>query len=266
MKNLSKLVTALIILSILSCHKNVKKNKAYIIEAHITGFPDSTKVYLENLNTETLIDSTYLINGHGKLTGHLSIEPTPLWLQITTKDNKFYDTNLLINNEKINIKGDKKDFPNDLHISGSKMQNDYQKFNDLTNPFYKERKRLTERYFKMNAQERKKNLKKLWDSIYKIDDTISYIKTQYIKNHANNYATLMGLDELKKSIPKDTLIKIFNKFSKELRQSKYGHIIDTYIHHKTPVAGDQYIDFKAINQQGDTVKFSSYFNKGKYIV
>ena len=104
MKNSFRLILIFLMITIYSC----KKHDNYIITGNLTGFPDSTMLYLQNLNTEEIFDSTLIIGNNFRFKGHLQDEPEQIWLNTKVGD-KFIYTNLLIGNEKIKIKGDIKE-------------------------------------------------------------------------------------------------------------------------------------------------------------
>ena len=69
---------------------------------------------------------------------------------------------------------------------------------------------------------------------------------------------------LKNSLPKDTVQALYNKLSEKIKASKFARVIEIYLNDKISEIGDRYHDFKALNKDGDTIKFSDI--SGKYIL
>ena len=246
-------------ISIISCQKQDK----YVITGNVTGFPDSTIVYLQNLSTEEKFDSALIIGGKFQLIGHLQDEPEQIWLT-SNVGNKFIFTNLLIGNEKVKITGDIKDFPFNVKITGSPSQDDLNHLRDLTKMFDIKRDSLVKSFFELSPNEQEEKGKEIVSAINKLDDTTHAIRVQYVKSHINTYPGIIYLGYLKNSLPKDTVRALYNKLSNEIRSSKYAKVIEIYLKDKIPEIGDTYYDFKAIDRNNDTIVFSSLV--GKYIL
>ncbi|MHB8207874.1 DUF4369 domain-containing protein [Mucilaginibacter sp.] len=93
----------------------------YDIKANITGFANETKFYLQDVDVNSNIDSAIIQNNHFELKGTLGNAPKNLWLTATSGKN-FYYTVLLISNERVNIKGDIKDFLFTCQSLGQKVR------------------------------------------------------------------------------------------------------------------------------------------------
>lgn len=235
----------------------------YVISGKLSGFPDSTVWYLQNINTQEIIDSTYLIDGKFVFRGHLENVPEQIWLN-TTVDNNFIYTNLLIGNDKIVIEGDIQDFPWNVRVSGSGIHDDFDCLQKLTSPYDMERDALVRRYFELPEALQQEKGKAIWDSIGFIDKTADSIRIGYMKSHINTYSGLIQLGYLKKTLPKDTVEALYHTLSPELKDTKYAKAIETYLSGKIPEVGDTYLDFEAYNKDGDNVKLSQFL--GKYVL
>ncbi|MCT4590622.1 MAG: AhpC/TSA family protein [Carboxylicivirga sp.] len=257
MKNLGLLI--LLALIIVSC----QKHKGYRITGNVSGFPDSTTIYLRNLSTDETFDSTTIINGQFLLQGHLQDEPEQIWLNARV-DGEFIYTNLLIGNENITVEGDIKDFPWHVNINGSKTQDDHNALRDLTKSFNIEREKLVHYYFALPADEQQKRSNEIWGEIRVIDDTTRAIRIAYLKSHINTYPGIITLGYLKRSMPKDTVQKLFNQLTEELKASKYAKVIDIYLNEKISQIGDVCHDFEAYDKNDQLLKFSAL--KGKYVL
>lgn len=251
----------LIVLLITSCQK--EKSEQFNIDATITGFKDSTKVFLKNLNTDKIIDSTTLLSNKFSFSGKFdSQSPEILWMYISEKNN-FYYSNLLIGNENIKIKGDIKDFPFDLKISGSKPQKEADILTNLTKELDKKRSLLVDDYLSLSEEDRKLKGKDIWKKINKIDAKNDSITKTYLLSNLNTYNGLITLGYNKGILPKDTIKKLFQNVNPELKTSKYGKAIKTFLDNKILAVGDNFYDFKAFNQKNEEIKLSEYA-KDKY--
>ena len=259
MKTLFGLIVILFTITFCSC----KRNEGYTITGNVTGFPDSTMIYLTNLATDEIFDSTLIVNNRFQFKGQLQDEPEQIWLN-TRVNNEFIYANLLIGNEDIKVKGDVSDFPWHVSITGSKTQDDFNYLRDLTKSFDIKRDSLVHLTFNLPLEEQEERGKEIWGEIGVIDDTTYKSRINYIKSHLNTYTGIINLGYLKKLFPKDTVQALYNKLTDEIRNSKYARVVEVYLKEKISEVGDLYHDFKAINNVGDTINFSDLI--GKYIL
>ena len=259
MKNLFKLIVILFTISFYSC----KKHEGYIITGNVTGFPDSTMIYLTNLTTQENFDSALIVNNRFQFNGQLQDEPEQIWLNARV-NNEFIYANLLIGNEDIKVEGDIGDFPWHVNITGSKTQDDFIYLRDLTKSFDIKRDSLVQVFFGLSPEIQQERGKEIWDEIRIIDDTTDTLRIEYVKSHLNTYPGIIHLGYLKKSLPKDTVQVLYNKLPDEMKNSKYARVIEVYLNKRISEIGDLYHDFNAINSVGDTIIFSDLI--GKYIL
>jgi peroxiredoxin len=258
---MKKLSIVLLIISVITASCN--KQNGYVITGELTGFPDSTILYLQNLSTQDNFDSARIINNKFVFRGQLQNVPEQIWLH-TTVDRQFLYTNLLIGNEKISIHGDIEDFPRDLKISGSKVQEEYSYFMDLTKELQVKRDSLVKAFLELPPEIQEANEKEIWDKIKVIDDTTYAINVSYVDSHLNTFPGVIELGYLKKSYSKDSLQAMYNRLSPEIKASRYAKIIEIYLREKISEIGDMYHDFEAMNRDEEKVKFSEL--TGKYIL
>ena len=254
-----RLIVILFTISICSC----QKHDGYTITGVLTGFPDSTMIYLKNLANDEIFDSTLIVKNRFSFKGKLQDEPEQIWLNTTVGDNFIY-TNLLIGNEDIKIVGDISDFPLNVTITGSETQDDHDYLRDLTKSYDIKRDSMVQLFFKLSPEVQQERGKEIWDEIGVIDDATQKLRVDYIKSHLNTYTGIINLGYLKKSLPKDTVQALYNKLSDEIKNSKYARVIEVYLKEKISEIGDLYHDFNAINSVGDTIRFSDLI--GKYIL
>ncbi len=254
-KALETLLIICIIIFATACKKDSKEEN-YVISGNVTGFADGTKFYLKNLSTDVVFDSAVIKNNHFRFEGHLSDTPEEVALDVNLKDEFIY-TILLIGNENITINGNISDFPFDLKITGSKFQEDNNYQYNLTKELYKQRNALVQEYFNLPEDKREEEGIVIWEKIGKIDKATDSITINYIKTHNNTYPSIISLGNLKDKIHKDTLQKIFDKYTPEIKKSKYAKIVEVFLKEKIAKIGDKYHNFEGFNQKGEKVKFSN---------
>jgi thiol-disulfide isomerase/thioredoxin len=259
MKNPFRLIVILIAIITVSC----QKQNGYVITGNLTGFPDSTMIYLRNLSTDETFDSTMIIGNKFQLKSELKDVPEEIWLNAKV-NNEFIYTNLLIGNDKINVNADINDFPWNVKITGSKTQDDLNYLRDLTKSFDMQRDSLVKSYFNLSSENQEKEGKEIWEKIHSIDDTTHKLRIEFVKSHINTYPGIINLGYLKNSLPKDTVQSLYDKLSDELKSSKYAKVIEIFLNEKISKIGDTYHDFVAFNKDGDSVRFSILI--GKYIL
>ncbi|MCG9910706.1 MAG: AhpC/TSA family protein [Flavobacteriales bacterium] len=240
-----------------------EKPKEYLITAQITGFPDSTLFYLKNMSTDENIDSAYIVNNSFQMKGHVSLEPSQLWLNTTWNDG-FYYTFLFIGNEKITIEANLTDFPYDVRVNGSKTQDEYIVLNTLTKSYSIKRNELLDELFSLPPEIMQEKSAEIWLEVSQIDQITDEITLEFVKTYPNTYAALMSMNQIKNKIPKDSLRYLFNQVSPELQSSPYGKIIAIFLKEKISEVGDPAHDFTAQDVNGNTFTFSN--TRGKYIL
>lgn len=234
----------------------------YHIKANITGVPNGTKFYVTDSDTETDIDSAVMNNSQFVLEGRLYSSPRRLWVYANSGDNYYYFT-LFIGPEKITVKGDAKDFPFDLSITGSKTQDTHKALLDLQKGGIKQRNVLLKEYFakKSDSLEGKRILK----LIAKIDSTDLMIRKNFAQTHLNSYEGLDVLFYLKHDISKDTLAQLYHAVDPVYQQSQFGKRIANYLKvGKILDKGDQSTDFAAVDTEGKVHHLSDHI--GKYVL
>ncbi len=253
------IITLTFLISMIGCKKKIKQEN-YVITGKVTGFPNGTKFYLRNMSTDVVFDSTVVKDNKFQFKGHLEDTPEEIWLN-TKVNNNFIYTNLLIGNENVNVKGDISDFPYNVTITGSKSQENDNILTNLTKDLYFKRDSLVNYYFNITPKKQEELQSEIWGKISKIDSTTNAIRTNYIKSH-NTYTSVIQLGFLKNQIPRDTIQKIFNTYSQEIKESKYGKVIEVFLKNKTITIGDKYIDFEGLNKSNEKIKFSELKGNG----
>lgn len=255
------MLTVCVVIFITACSEKEKKKEHFTIVGQVSGFPDGTKFYLLNLATDAVFDSTTVKNNKFKFEGHLYSPPEQIKLNATI-DNKRIYTNLLIGNDDIIVKGDILDFPWNVDIKGSKIQEDFNHSQNITKEYNIKRDSLVESYMKLPQDKQEEIGEGIWREIGKIDSITTALRIDYIKSHPNTYTSVIELGYLKNEVPKDTIQKIYDTYASEIKESKYAKVIEVFLRENISNVGDKYHDFQGLNRIGEKVKFSDI--KGEY--
>ena len=241
-----------------------------MITGKITGFPDSTKIYLKNINLDEDIDSTFLVKDSFQFKGKFQQDSVPeqLWLYLRLNEGKeFYYTNLLVkNNDTIVITGNKDDFPDYINKTGSRTQEVANSLNVLTRDLEAKYSKLINEFFALNEKDKETKGKKLIAEFNNIRNEIQQIEKDFLKKNYNTFYGVIKLSYYKKMFPKDTLKMMIENLNPTIRNSKYGQVIETYVNSKIVDENDKFYNFTAQDQKGNKVNFADLFEKDKYIL
>ncbi|MGC1632178.1 MAG: TlpA disulfide reductase family protein [Gelidibacter sp.] len=263
-KTINQVIATAMILLCVACQNNKEKqleHEGFSISGAVTGFPNGTKIYLRNLATDAVFDSTVVDNNQFKFNGELISPPEQIWITAIV-DDQFIYTNLLIENDDITVQGDITDFPWDVKITGSKTQDDFNYIRNKTKANDIKRDSLTNAYISLSFDEREKQFKKIWGPINTIDSVNKLITLKYIKDHSDTYASIIKLNAYKGSFEKEEVQELFDGYDTEIKESKYGRVIEVFLKEKISEIGDQFHDFEGLNQKQETVVFSEI--RGKF--
>lgn len=169
---------------------------------------------------------------------------------------KFIYTNLLIGNDSINISGDIADFPLSIDVSGSKIQEDYIISRRITRRYDIRRDSLVHMFMGLSQEEQQEQGAAIWGEISDIDNITKNLRIEYIKSRSDTYISVIDLGYLKDDLPKDTIQKIYDKYTPEIKSSKYAKLVEVYLRENISKIGDKYQDFEGFNQKEEMVKFS----------
>ncbi|TAJ14714.1 DUF4369 domain-containing protein [Marinilabiliaceae bacterium JC017] len=255
---LLKSIVLLLLLS--SCHRN----EEYQIIGEITGVKDSTKVYLQDRLLLQDIDSTYIVNNEFQFGGFFESEPQFCMLYLKSK-GKLFSTYLLMQNEKVLIKGDLSDFNSKtLCIQGGKYQEDVNHLNEVTRTYLNKRDSIVNLFMIAPDSIKRKKTEKTWATVAKLDSVRISKTISFIKENTNSYFSLINLWWYHREIPKDTLKLIYDNFSPNLSETEYGNAIEFYLKNNELKEGDNYFDFEVKDINGNSCRLSDV--KNKYIL
>lgn len=240
------------------CIFNGAKENSFTIKVELTGVRDGAKMNLQNITTGEMIDSAIVLNGSFSFKGKLIDEPEELRIISDLKEPKFCYTDLLIGNENVLVKGDVSDFTFNAITSGSRTQDEAQKYYRQINN-WNNKLAVLKASLPTNADSHQKQQLDL--KLKQVRDSIENWKVDFIKHNFGTYIGMLTYN-YRQDFPVDTLKKLFASVPSKLKKSKYGKAIAVQIAHPQLKQGDKYYDFKALDTQGGRFNFSK--NDKKY--
>lgn len=266
---LHKLFFLCICFTLFGCMNNEPKEEepenSYSIEGNVTGFSEGTKFYLYSLETNANVDSALVKDEKFQMEGHIVNPPVSFWLRATDGEDYVY-TPLLMGNDKIILSADKKDFAWNVKTTGSTIDANYRKSMDLTKGLNLKRDSLIFNFHAKSASEKEERWEDYMQSVGRIDSIIKKRTIDNIKETSNTYAGMFRLGLYMDDIPKDSVRLIFDRYSKELKQSKYGRVVKFYLESNHIDKGDPYLNFQGINQYNKKTSLTDLREEKKYLL
>lgn len=254
---------------VISCMNREQEEKdsvqSYNIEGNVTGFSEGTKFYLYSLETNANVDSALVTDNKFQMEGHIADPPVSFWLRATDGEDYVY-TPLLIGNDSLVIRADKKDFAWNVKTIGSTIDANYRKSMDLTKELNIKRDSVISRYHAKPAAEKEATFEEFMQSVGRIDSVIKQRTIRYVKETSDTYAGMLTLSFHKDDIPKDSVRLIFNRYSKELKQSKFGRVVKVYLESNHIDQGDPFLDFQGINQFDEETNLTDLMDQDKFLL
>lgn len=241
-----------------------KKQDGFVIEGKVTGFKDSTKIYLSDSDAQKEMDSTLVVDGQFKFKGKVeSPKKISLMSEYEQGERPAYKS-FWVDNSRITVKGNYENF-NYAEVLGSEPQKTADILLNKTKQLRIKRDSLSERYRELHQEDgKRKEMNEVVLKIQKIDSLTEQKEMKFIKSHTNSYASLEQLKYKKTQIPKDTLQKYYDKLNPKFKETKYGKVLHTHLNSRLAETGVQYIDFEAKTIDGEKFKLSDI--KDKYIL
>lgn len=246
-----------------------EKPKEFEITAHVDGFSDNSKVIVSEASSQKLLDSATIVNGRFIINGFLDKPPTLVEMVVLSEDEQESSyTSMFIGNEKITITGNKADFTNGLQVKGSKYNKLKVEFDEKVNPFYDKRNEKLQQMFTLrNEGKWNDSLQSAYWSetgmITHIDNDISHATKQFISENINSDFALSQLVTSKNDFSKEFIQEQLNKLTTEFAETKYAKVLQTYLANKQLEKGEEFYNFKAENQNGESIDFASFFKNDK---
>ena len=196
------------------------------ITGKLSGFADSTLIYLDDLTTSSPIhiDSTLVINNQFHFVGSINEEV----LNVILRTNNFSDYKYFwLENLAITFKAEKGKFRQAI-ISGSRTQTEQNKLDAA---------------IKTTGKEKEQSI-------------------MFIRNHPNSIISANILNVYASTWGKDTSTILYSHLSKKIKTTSYGkNILEFITLNRNIKVGDRYIDFTEPNIEGKNVSLSDFSGK-----
>ncbi|MBL7723635.1 MAG: AhpC/TSA family protein [Chitinophagaceae bacterium] len=242
-------------------------SQGYTIKGKLTGFSDSAKIWITDVENQSILDTPMLKKG--VFTSKGVIDDMPGYFHLAIKDNgKFYNRVFYIGNEVLQITGDSKSTMDYWSFRGSIHQDVQNRYVMLTRDIYKQREADMDIYVKISSDttaEAKRTIKEIIVRQKHFDSLIRNISIRFIKENYNSYAGANLLWGYRKYISKEEMMGIAEKIKSPYSESRYSQKINTFfIVGDELKKGDTAVDFEARDTSG--VAHRLFAIKGKYIL
>lgn len=220
---LAFMLTSIYILT--TSFQNQKRN-TYQINGSVTGFTDSTLLYLDDVTDGNFnhIDSTYIIDRKFMFKGSLKNQIIKGYIRTKDFQDRF---SFWLENAVIYVTAEKGKFK-DAIIKGSKTQDEQSKLNSVLDA----------------SKDRKKE------------------ELQFVQHNPNSIISGSILSTYSSTWGKDTTAMLYKRFSKELKNTFYGKKILDYITlNKNVKIGDKYANFLQQDKYGKSINLSDFGGK-----
>ncbi|OCX50458.1 hypothetical protein BEL04_22005 [Mucilaginibacter sp. PPCGB 2223] len=253
------LVLAGAVVAVFFVLRSPKKNTdGFTITGTVTGFADSTKIYLEDATPGgrlNIIDSTQIAGGKFTLKGR--VNGTTMNVMLGTKNNEDYKF-LWVENTDMEFNAAKGKF-NDAVITGSETQKDADKLASAVRPVTVSIDSLNHALQADSLGFNQAANAKMFDVLRNREITIS---AAFIKSNPNSVVSAEALNTYAASLGRDKTRQLYNAFSAEVKTSPYSKSIAEYLSlNKNLKVGDKYADFILRTPDGRDVKLSDFAGK-----
>ena len=252
MRNIYILINILILLFITSCTKKTEQRKSYLITGNIKNIPDSTYVYLNNINNNSkIIDSTYVTKSTFKLKFHNVEKEGDLFFITFENEKEKFKVNIFLEEKSYEIKGNY--FHKDKIIV----------LNDSSNILLKEYRSIPKKFenkinklFSSNKSEDERN-----NILESYLDSLKQEQRELLLKNPNNFFSLVELFRFKTTLTKKELLNYYNTLNERYKQNSYGVLLKNYISSNQIKIGNQFIDFVAKDNFNKVKKLSNFNDK-----
>lgn len=210
---------SILLFIVFSCNINQEN---FELSGNINGLENGVIYLIESssIEQEIILDSTTVDNSSSFLLKGYIKEPQILKIRLGESNSNEIEFFAEIGEIKLNTSN--KRFQFDAQFSGSRHQENLDKFNSFLVKYEEEDLELLEK----QIEESMKNNQKSIDSISILRDKIEKKKILFIINYIKNkkeeiISPYLAL-KYNKDINEDYLLKIYNSYSKEISNSKYG--------------------------------------------
>ncbi len=238
------------------------KNGKIIITGIITGYPDSTKVLLNNLDTQSIVDTTYLINNQFNF--KVSVTESAPHVIIIENPSAYETLFLWLENVDVSVVGNRDKFSY-AQVEGGEIQNQVNNLSKITDP-------LNIRFDSINVELRKsyeeKELEKaklLKEQLNKVIEDRIAKGTIYIMENPDYLFSAFNLKNFVAGLPKSKVKELYDNLSPEVKESDYAKSVLKYLElSKNVKIGDIAENFQLPDLDRNKVSLKDF--KGKYVL
>jgi thiol-disulfide isomerase/thioredoxin len=238
--------------------------------------PKELKLAYEDIAGQWRVDSVRVDQGKFEFKGTVN-GPTTAYLIGNITSRSMDDPNrtwFFLEPTSIEIAITVNDFSS-IIVRGSRLQDEYQKFNETERPLLLERKRLDAIDKKIQSQKDSKNLqtqKDIFNTQWsKYVNAVNETRLKFIKEHSRSALTAYLLPGFINSdmISPDSAAMIYNEFPKSLKNAKLGKQVDATIKTRhavlKEVVGNPAPVIDGLDINGKTIRSDAYIDK-KYVL
>lgn len=231
--------------------------KGFVINGHIEGIENGTKVYLHNVDEQVKIDSAVSQNGNFILKGVVE-RPTTCWIECKDQyatiqvENTLMEFTAPFTNMRLYAK-----------VTGGKEQQLQTELTGLQHPyelvFFNAYDSLIKKYYRDSLHQ-----KALIQNLNHYQDTAQLIYVEFGKRHPNSYLGLDILYRNRQKIGKDTIANLLYEMEESLKATTKGQALTLFAYGELAKKGVTFIDFEVTTIDGQPFRLSSL--QGKYIL
>src|SRR5690606_20860508 len=265
-KNFAHILVIALIMTFISCEE---KQNGFEISANLNGFAENSKVIVSDISSQKVLDSTKIIDGKFFANGFLDNAPSSISVIILSDGGKERNySSIFMGNENVSISGDKATFDKRIEVKGSKYHGLKVDYDKRVNPLYDERdKKLMQMFALRNDGKWNDSLQSAYWSetglITKIDNETLKITEKFISENINSDFALSQLVTNKNDFSNEFIQNQLNNLEPRFKESRYVNVLEIYLKNKPLENGASFYDFKAEDQNGQSVDFASFFNNNK---
>lgn len=254
------LISITFIFFLISCNYRADRSKIVLITSN---FPDSTLIFLTNIERETK-DSGYIVNNLLEFIVDID-EPTNFCITPIIKTRADIDYFYFWKeNSKVTIHAQKGNLKL-ASIEGSEIQKQAQIVRDAKAILEVKLDSLIAIYrtLPFDSDDERSSIRKIRDEI---ENSIIDVDVNYIKNNPNELYSIITLKNLRNSLKSKDLVKeLYYNLNPTLQVSKYGLVVKKYIDTNANVSvGDTAINFQLLDIYGNLVELKNF--EGKYVL
>jgi len=249
--------TIVLFIFLVSCVQPDNQSKI-ILET--TGYPDSTIIYLMDVERETTIDTGYIINNHLEFLVKID-SPTRFLINPVIKKREDIDYKYFWKEDKrITIWAEKGGLKN-ARIEGSEIQKQADVLAQSKARLEKKRDSLRDVYVSMQGEDRE-TLMALRIEKDKITEQIRETEINYVNDHPDYLTSAVTLTFLMRQLPKEQTEELYENLTQEMQSTRYGLTVKKYLDLSRDVTiGDKAIDFQLPDLDGHQISLDHFKNK-----